>query len=55
MRKRTRGRKQNKRSIVASIQDGHYTLEQAVRILHLPPSTIKQWMKAFEQDVPAIG
>lgn len=47
MGKRTWTPKQNKRSIVAAILDGNYTVEVAARIMRVQPETIKRWLNAF--------
>ncbi len=42
--------KGTKRSIVASVLDGTYTIERAAFIVRVQPTTIKRWLKAFGPD-----
>jgi hypothetical protein len=42
--------KGTKRSIVASVLNGAYTIEHAAFIVQVQPATIKRWLKQFGPD-----
>jgi transposase-like protein len=53
--RRTWTPKQNKRSIVASILDGKYTIDVAARIMRVQPETIKRWLHTFGPEYLSIA